>query len=217
MQKDRFEGFTMMIDIDKGSYVDSELESEIVDEKRGLYKGMYDGRRQVRTADGSTLANIFKLSADELEKFRKLGVRLNEYEKEIKEEVNGVYTYAKKRLDDPKDIVRDFDITIKLYFYLDENDPVYTDYNSDNIMSILQMTKHATEDAHPDWKWGCCDANDHNTIPLQQGTVLEHDRHSATFHALYDHSDLSYKEILRIGSFELDVILHLEYNNTNIY
>ena len=83
-------------------------------------------------------------------------------------------------------------------------------------MSVLQTTKYQTQGTYPDWSFGCCDEGNHNTIINREGTILEHDIHCANFHALYDHTELSYKEILRIGTFELDVSLHLEYSDIKI-
>jgi len=209
----------MMIDtIDRYKVFREGNEQEIQEFKdTGIYPDLYDGVRQIRTLDGKTYSNIFDLTNKELEKFRELGAKLMEFEKDIKKEVEGVYTYAKKRLDNKDDIVRDFDIEIKLFFFLDENDPAFQDYDTDNIMSILQTNKYQTEGESPDWSFGCCDDGEHNTIPCREGTIFEHDKHCANFHALYDHTDLSYREILRIGSFELDVTLHLEYKEKAIY
>lgn len=173
-------------------------------------KQLYDGLKQVRKVHKESHKEIRKFTNQEVEKFKLLNNKLRSYEKIMRQETESLYTYAKSRIDD-NSIVIDFEIEIKLYFYLSESDPAFVIDESDNIMCILQTTKYGKLD----WEWGFGDENDHNTIPERVGTLMENEKHCAIFHALYDHTMLNYEEILRIGSFKMDVQLHLAYNKIN--
>ena len=172
---------------------------------------LYDGLKQVRELYGDKFVSFKDFTTDEITKFRKVNVRLREYEKVMKQEVENLYTYAQDRLVNKNDIVIDFEIEINLYFYLDEQHPAYNEDDSDNILTILYTTKYDIKCEH-----GFGDKKDHNTLPAREGTAMEHDKHCAVFHALYDHTELHYQELLTIGSFELDIKLHLEYDEIAI-
>ncbi|MDQ7060412.1 MAG: hypothetical protein Q9M43_04530 [Sulfurimonas sp.] len=172
---------------------------------------LYDGLKQIRDKDGESEGGVEAFTSVELQKFRRLNTKLMDYEKIMRKETEKLFSYAQTRVEDKHDIVSDFELTVDVYFYLDENDSVYIkdDFgNSDNIMTILRTWKQGTLK----WDWGYGDNKCHNTIPMRQGTAMEYDKHCATFHALYDHTKLSYKEILKIGAFELDIKVHFEYS-----
>jgi len=167
-----------------------------------------DGLKQVRKIHKESHKDIREFTNQEVEEFNLLNNKLKSYEKIMRQETESLYTYAKSRVNNSSDIVTDFEIEIKLYFYLSENDPAFIINESDNIMCILQTSKYGKLD----WKWGFGDESDHNTLPNRAGTLMENEKHCATFHALYDHTILVYEDILRIGSFEMDIQLHLTYN-----
>ena len=108
-------------------------------------------------------------------------------------------------------MVCDFDCEIYLYYYLAKDDPVYDEY-SDNIMTIL-----TTNEKDLKWNWGLGDNKCHNTTPSRKGTPWEHEKHCSLYHDLYDHTALSYREILRIGTFELDMDLCFEYGEEELW
>ena len=176
---------------------------------------LYDGLKNVRDMYGETRKSFLELNNEEIEKFRLMNAKLMEYENVMRIETEKLFTDAEARVDDKSDVVKDFELIVELYFYLDEKDPAYSDdfFESDNIMTILRTDKTTPLN----WDWGYGDDNCHNTIPSRQGTIIENDKHCATFHALYDHTELSYKEIVRIGAFEMDVKVHFGYENNTIF
>jgi len=167
-----------------------------------------DGLLQVRKLYKQSYKKFYEFNNQELEKFTVFNNKLKSYEKIMRQEVEMLYLYAKSRVNDSSDIVMDFEINIKIYFYLSESDPAFVNDNSDNIMCILQTTKYGKIK----WEWGFGYDNDHNTLPNRAGTLMESEKHCATFHALYDHTILNYEEILRIGSFDMDTQLHFQYH-----
>ena len=172
-------------------------------------KELYDGLMQVRELCGDGFISYKDFINDEITQFRNLNAKLTKYEKIMKQEVEDLYTYANKRRNDKDDIVDDFEIEVSVYFYLDKKDPAYKEDDSDNIMTVISTTKY-------DLDWGFGDDNDHNTLPARQETAMEHDKHCATFHALYDHTALHYQELLMIGNFEHNIKLHIGYKQQEI-
>ena len=175
------------------------------------YKELCDGLKQVRELYGDKFVSYRDFTDEQLAQFKNINAKLTAYEKVMRQEVEELYAYAHKRREDKDDIVNDFEIEVSLYFFLDEKSPAYEEEGSDNIMTVIFTTKYDIE-----WKFGFGDDNDHNTLPARQGTPMEHDKFCALFHALYDHTELHYQELLMIGKFELDVQLHLEYKMQKI-
>lgn len=174
---------------------------------------LYDGIKQVREMYGETNHSIQDLNHEEIEKLRTLNSKLRNYEKVMRQETEDLFSYAQSRVNNVNDIVKDFELEIDLYFYLSMEDLAYLndDSQSDNIMSILRTSK-----SNPlKWTHGYGDKNCHNTILFRQGTSIEHDKLCATFHALYDHTDLSYKEIIKMGIFEMNIKLEFHYPTMN--
>ena len=167
-----------------------------------------DGLKQIRKMDNELKKSFHNFNDKEIAKFRTINKKLTVYEKVIHQEIDKLYAYALKRVENVKDDVADFDIEIKLYFYLSQKDPAF-DNDSDNIICILTGSIYRKSN----WEWGMNDGKCHNTLPAREGTPMENDYHCYTFHALYDHTCLEYSEILRIGSFNLELKLHLKYDS----
>ena len=63
-----------------------------------------------------------------------LNNRLSEIEKQLKKEVLEIIATMNKRLADDADWINDFEIECRVEFYLNENDPEYSD-EDDNVLA----------------------------------------------------------------------------------
>jgi len=155
-------------------------------------------------------ADQSKLKGDEKARLIALNDILTELEKTISKEVKRIVKrYAPKRKEGVGDrMIHDYEIDVKVSFYLDENDPEYTD-DRDNIMA---------EFCHP-----CIDKNgsridptrDYNDLTPNYSNPLNFRPHCYTFHELYDHRvpKLTFRDLLRIGMICTEIIV-LDQNFT---
>lgn len=166
----------------------------------------FSGLMRVREFYGDKYSSYKDLTSEQMVQFSKINDRLAEYETVIKHEFEKLYRYAHDRIKDENDSLHLFDIEINIYFFLREDSPVYKD-DGDNIMTILHGYKNTLE-----WGWGFGDDNNHNTIIDRQHTHKEFDKHCAFFHALYDHTELYYRELLLIGRIDFSLQLQLDFD-----
>jgi len=165
----------------------------------------YEGLSRLRTLLGTNRScGIEDLNEMEIQTLRSLNEKLQDYEAFMKMEaehlMHGICSY-RDRCEEKVSLIAE------ISFFLSEESEAY-DENECNLLTVLTETKH-----YPlQWEWGFGDEKCHNTIPNRVGTPFEKDKHCATFHALYDHTDLTWKEILEIGSFSMRFSLELNYD-----
>lgn len=144
------------------------------------------------------------LTIEELSKLSELNQHLTQLEQEIEKEVSLALSFALQRKNDPESLISDVGSDIFVEFYLSEDDPAYDEECLyDNILMILSASRVDPEKAD----WGLDDGNNHNEFEHWTHHPMFGDTHCWTFHGLYDHTDLTFWEILRIGrvSFSIDL------------
>ena len=114
-----------------------------------------------------------------------LNNRLSEIEKQLKKETFEIITSINKRLEDDADWINDYEIECTVEFYLNEDDPAYSD-DEDNILaeftestSLLRYADHSLLASTENW-------NDCSIPDLDNPDQNEH--HGWFYHQLYDHT-----------------------------
>jgi len=138
-----------------------------------------------------------------------LNNRLSEIEKQLKKETLEIITMMNKRLEDGADWINDYEIECTVEFYLNEDDPSYSD-DDDNILaeftegiSLLRYADHSL--LASDENWNDCSIHD-----LDNPDQREH--HGWFYHQLYDHTKISWEDMLRIGDIWVDINITLQHH-----
>ena len=138
-----------------------------------------------------------------------LNKRLSEIEKQLKKETLDIITMMNKRLEDEADWINDYEIECTVEFYLNENDPAYSD-DEDNILaeftegiSLLRYADHSLLASDENW-------NDLSLPDLDNPEQREH--HGWFYHQLYDHTKITWEDMLRIGDIWVDINITLQHH-----
>jgi len=135
-----------------------------------------------------------QLSNNQRKFLTNLNTKLSKIEVRIKEEVTKLITFGNAKVTDPNDYIDDFELSYYLTFILDENDPAYND-DDDNI--LVELRKHSKR------VWSESNKN-HNEFAGWHHP-MSHEHHCWLYHCLYDHTELDWSNMLRIGSIWLDI------------
>ena len=146
------------------------------------------------------------ISKKQKEHLFKLNCTLKDLEKEIRNEAFRLNDYAYNRIIDSNDWVEDYEIKCGITFLLSENDP-YFDEGSDNILAILweAPAKPTPENFNHLKNWRIGDGGNHNEALFWFNDPLKNESHCWLYHCLYDHCDIGWINILRIGKIWIDI------------
>ena len=138
-----------------------------------------------------------------------LNNRLSEIEQQLKKEALEVIDTMDKRLEDGSDWIDDYEIECTVEFYLNENDPAYSD-DEDNLQAeftegvgLLRYADHSLLASEENW-------NDCGIPDMDDPAKNEH--HCWFYHQLYDHAKLSWENMLRVGDIWVDINLTLQHH-----
>lgn len=131
-----------------------------------------------------------QLSADQRAFLKSLNDKLGEIEQGIKQEASHLIAAGNQKVADLFDWVEDFEVECFITFYLNENDPDFSD-DRDNVLQ--QLWEYVT---HQDWRHGIADGNNHNVFKrLNLVHPMENEHHCWLYHCLYDHTDLGWANV----------------------
>ena len=150
------------------------------------------------------------LSSEEINQFRTLNRFLKKYEKKIVHDIESLYDYAMQKVADTTEWMDSYEgIEFKVHFFLKENDEAWDDDEEDNNI-IVTMMDYVFEPPLTFMGSG----EDHTIVNIAPdlGEI-----HCWMFHSLYDHSNLSWDDMLRIGSVGIECSLTLGRDNDKIY
>lgn len=150
----------------------------------------------------------FSIGVDEISDSQKvfldkLNKKLVEVEKHIKQEVKILIKSGESKVSDPNDWIEDYEIECFIYFILREDDPDYDEDDDNVLIQFLECSKHGH------WDWGIGDGNNHNEFQYAKRHPMNKEYHCWLYHSLYDHTDLGWVNILRIGS--IWVVISIDY------
>ena len=151
------------------------------------------------------------LSPDQLKSLSNLNKYLSEIELNIKREVKTLTKIAYLRVLNPNDWVEDYMVKAKIYFILNDSDPAYEEEGYDNILAELTESFYLNSK----FEFGVGDIENHNEFQYNNNHPLCNEYHCWIYHCLYDHTDLGWVNILRIGKIWLD--FNIQYNISSDY
>ena len=152
------------------------------------------------------LYQIDDLSQTQREFLMKLNKTLIKLEKQIQAELNRLHILGKQRVEDHSDWVEDFEIEAYINFILNESDPEF-DEDLDNILVQLRESRPDEKRVKPPYLGN--EQINHNTFQHWEHP-MSNEYHCWLYHCLYDHTDLGWSNILRIGEIWLDVDIEFQ-------
>ena len=155
------------------------------------------------SSDYVRLENWNKLRAEDLSTGQRqflaqLNNKLADIETGIKKECRGLIDQLEKRINDPNDWLDDYEIDVVITFILKGDDPEYSD-RSDNILVELDESVKGEI-----WEYGIGDGKNHSEYQHWDHPMKD-EHHCWLYHCLYDHTDLGWINVLRIGSIWVDI------------
>ncbi len=139
------------------------------------------------------------LSKGQIRILQDLNVKLVNIENNIKKEVQSLIFYGEQRINNPNDWINNYEIDCYITFILREDDPEYDKYNDNVLVQLWEGSKHEI------WEWGIGDGNNHNEYQNWDKHPMKNEYHCWLYHCLYDHTELGWINMLRIGRIWVDI------------
>ena len=140
------------------------------------------------------------MSSEQRLQLQRLNDRLATIEKHIKCEAVNLNTQLQARVQHPTDWLSDYEIELAVEFHLREDDPAYRDDNDNILATLREMLK---DNAQNDF--GIDDGINHNAFQYMDGHPMQGEGHCWLYHCLYDHTDVWFDDMLRIGHIWVDI------------
>ena len=155
--------------------------------------------------------NSKKLTPSQLQELRDLNAKLKKLQAKLLREAIAIDTQLRERVADVDDVLNDYEIELQVSFLLKEDDKSYKE-NEDNILTSLHeyLKGISTDKEQYPWRW----EHNHNQFRARAEHPMRQDEHCWWFHSLYDHTDLEFTDMLRIGSFWSDIKVYYQYFDT---
>jgi hypothetical protein len=139
-----------------------------------------------------------------------LNQRLSEIEKQLKKEALKIIETMDKRVNDENDWISDYEMDCTVEFYLRDDDPEYSE-DEDNVLAefkedglnLLKYSETSLVASEANW-------NDQSIPDLDHPDQMEH--HGWFYHQLYDHTHISWDDMLRIGDIWVDINVTLQHH-----
>jgi len=145
-----------------------------------------------------------KLTRSQRQQLHLLNKKLIDIEKKLKTDILNLHLIAEKRIKDPLDWIEDYEVEIYITFLLSEDDSYY-DEDLDNI--LVQLTEYSPKYLDVNH---ISDGVNHSEFQHWDNHIMQKEHHCWFYHCLYDHTDLGWVDILRIGSIWVDVAIEYQ-------
>ena len=139
------------------------------------------------------------LTPDERNRLMELNVRLKHLEEQYLPIMNAKGASLQERVRDSADWMCRFNLEIVLTYYLRDDDPEYEGFD-DNVLMRVRESGFDYDDPDRDWGFGMTSVNH---CHFRERFAGEH--HCYLYHALSDHCDLDWRDLLRIGKIQVDI------------
>jgi len=135
--------------------------------------------------------------------------QLHLFQNRIIKEAKKLDSDLAKRIEDKNNKLQDYEIELELSFYLKEDDKEYKRDDDNIIMVLKDCVTGINDDFYYEYRWG---ETNHNEFHLRNDPDNMKDEHHCWFYrCLYDHTELTWDDILRIGSFWMDIHVRYQY------
>ena len=127
---------------------------------------------------------------------QRAGHEVTVIERQVKREALALITALEARVHDPADWLSDYELELEVSFWLREDDPAFKE-DDDNILVTLK--EYLTLLRTSAYECALDDGMNHNPFQQRDGHPMQGECHCWLYHCLYDHTDLWFDDMLRIG------------------
>ena len=156
-------------------------------------------RRKYRLDTMQARSHYTSLSMVEKIRLLSLNERLKQLENKFTPILTAKYNELKLREADHSDWMDDFNLSLEITFYLREDDDEYEEDDDNILMQIIELGFNQG-DGIPDFGFGATHINH-----AENGGRYKRECHCYLYHALYDHCNLDWRDLLRIGGIYVDI------------
>ncbi len=139
----------------------------------------------------------------------KFNNQLHLFQDRIIKEAKKLDSELVKRVEDENDELEDYEIELELSFYLKEDDKEYKEDDDNIIMTLKDYVKGISDNHRDKFPW---DNTNHNEFLFRNNHNMKDEHYCWFYHCLYDHTELTWEDILRIGSFWMDIHVRYQYS-----
>jgi hypothetical protein len=142
-----------------------------------------------------------KLTLEELQELEILNARLKNLGTKLLSETITIDTQLSKRVEDKNDILDDYELEIRLEFYLKNEDTM--------LIFLVEHLKGISKDNSKQLRF----EENHNEFLGWENHPMKDENHSWWYHCLYDHTDLGFKDMAKIGIIWSDIEVSYQYQD----
>jgi len=144
------------------------------------------------------------LTLEQREKLVQLNLTLSKTEHNIKKQGQQLQVECRNRIADDSNFISDYELDVIITFWLKESDSDF-DEERDNIVAVLnESIKHNNFTTH------LGSNNNHNEFQHWEWHPMRNEQHCWLYHCLYDHCDISWVDIFRIGQIWVEFDCRLQ-------
>ena len=153
---------------------------------------------------------MWNANEDDIAYLRAINDRLKTLQDMLLKEAINLDKTLRARVEDAEDRLHDYEIELKLFFYLKETHPDFKE-DDDNIITIIHeyFKGIASDSKNFPWRW----SDNHNEFKGWANHPLRDEHHCWWLHCLYDHNYLEISDILSIGDIWSDINVSYQYLN----
>jgi len=148
------------------------------------------------------------LSLAQRQYLQQLNARCMTIERQVTQDARTLFAQLDARVQDPQDWLFDYEVELEVQCWLRGDDPAYQE-DDDNILATLK--EHLKLQRSLPEPLGIDDGINHNVFQGIDGHPMQGEFHCWLYHCLYDHTDLWFNDLLRIGHIWVELQVRYQH------
>ncbi len=150
---------------------------------------------------------------------QRINDKLAVIERHVKREALDRIAQLDARVHHPDDWLSDYELELEVSFWLREDDPAFKEDDDNILVTLKESLKLTLKESlkplrDPADYFGIDDGINHNAFQQRDGHPMQGEFHCWLYHCLYDHTDLWFDDMLRIG--HIWVNMPVTYQHTSV-
>lgn len=180
------------------------------------YQGLGHNRKMLHRVgtkvNDSNEGKDFLIGAQELAALRELNERLGEMERRLKSEAQAIADHCDERMSKSNDWWFTYDMDLYVDCWLKQDDPEYREHGDNVLVRLEEPLSNLYRAVIGEEYFGIDDSLNHNEFKHMKDNPMAGDVHCWLFHCLYDHWELGWDDLLRIGHIDADIAIRFTHS-----